>query len=277
MDIASIIEIARLEARINIRNRWTITFAGAFALLALAISYFGLVTTGAVGFQGFERTTASLLNLVLYLVPNLALVLAALSLTGESGSNDLLFSQPVSRTGILIGKLIGLFSSVAAATLFGFGLAGMVIACEVGPDGLSRYIGFVALSLLLSLVFLVLGGLLSIALPARSRALGASLFAWFFFVLFYDLLVIGAAFVLTERAGNVLIFASLFGNPVDMVRVAGLMLIGDSTIFGAAGAALVRSLGGYIFAEVALLSGLALWIALPLTIAIAKLKHSDLS
>ena len=44
-------------------------FAGVFGLVALTISYFSLVTEGYARFQGFERTTASLLSLVLYLVP----------------------------------------------------------------------------------------------------------------------------------------------------------------------------------------------------------------
>lgn len=274
MDTGSIIVIARQEARINIRNKWTLTFAVAFALLALAISYFGLVTTGAVGFQGFERTTASLLNLVLFLVPNLSLVLAALGLT-DSGSAELLFSQPVSRTAVLLGKLLGLFSSIAVATVFGFGIAGSVIAFEVGAEGLPRFVVFAGLALLLALVFLVVGALISVAFPARSRAFGTSLFAWFFFVLFYDLLVIGAAFLLRERTANLLIFVSLFGNPVDMIRVAGLMVIGDSTMFGAAGAALLKFLGGPARAAVVLGLAILLWILVPLGIAIKQLRGQD--
>jgi hypothetical membrane protein len=43
---------------------------------------------------------------------------------------------------------------------------------------------------------------------------------WFFLVLFYDLLVMGAGFLLTERAAKMLTFLSLFGNPVDLARVA---------------------------------------------------------
>ena len=276
MDFSSVMTIARQEARVNIRNKWTLTFAAAFGLLALAISYFGLVTTGAVGFQGFERTTASLMSLVLYLVPNLSLMLATLSLTADRGSGELLFSQPVSRTEILTGKLLGLFSTIVIATLFGFGLAGSVIAFEVGVDGLPRFAGFVGLSLLLSLVFLALGALISVAFPARSRAFGTSLFVWFFFVLFYDLLVIGAAFMLPERTANTVIFASLFGNPVDMIRVGGMMLLGDSTVFGAAGAALIKFLGGRAPACAALLVGTLLWIVLPLLLANRKLKRQDL-
>ena len=276
MDIASVIVIARQEARVNMRNKWTLTFAAAFGLLALAISYFGLVTTGAVGFQGFERTTASLMSLVLYLVPNLSLVLATLSLTGDQGSGELLFSQPVSRTAILAGKLLGLFSTIVVATLFGFGLAGTVIAFETGVDGLPRFAGFVGLALLLSLVFLALGSLISVAFPARTRAFGTALFLWFFFVLLYDLLVVGTAFMLPERTANGLIFGSLFANPVDIVRVGGMMLLGDSTVFGAAGAALLKFLGGRAGAAAALIVATLLWIVLPLLLANRKLKRQDL-
>ncbi|HEX8984368.1 MAG TPA: ABC transporter permease subunit, partial [Bryobacteraceae bacterium] len=107
--IGNIRTIAAQELKINIRNKWTLVFALVFAALALAISYFGLVTEAVIGFQGFTRTTASLLNLVLYLIPLISLTMGALSFTGEKGASELLFSQPVTRTEILAGKLAGLF------------------------------------------------------------------------------------------------------------------------------------------------------------------------
>ena len=90
MDFNAIFNIARLELTINIRNRWTLIFAFTFAALVVAIAYFGLVTAGTVGFQGFLRTSASLLNLVLYIVPLVALVMGTMSFTSEKSSGDLL-------------------------------------------------------------------------------------------------------------------------------------------------------------------------------------------
>ena len=104
MDTNAITTIARQELVINIRNRWTLVFAGVFGVLVLAISYFGLVTTGAVGFQGFARTSASLLNMVLYIVPLVALTMGTLSFTSEKSASELLFSQPVTRGEILLGQ-----------------------------------------------------------------------------------------------------------------------------------------------------------------------------
>lgn len=276
MNYDAILAIAGQEARINIRNRWTMVFAGVFGLLALAISYFGLVTEGYAGFQGFERTSASLLSLVLYLVPLVALTMSLLSLTGERGAVELLFSQPVKRSEILIAKVLGLFGSMLIATLFGFGVAGTVIAFETGTDGLLRFLSFTAISLLLSLVFLALGALLAVLAGTRIRALGLALFAWFFLVLFYDLLVMGGAFLMKERTANLLIFLSLFGNPVDLARVAGLMSVGDVNIFGAAGAALFKFLGGKAACQVVLIAALMSWTTAPIAIATRVLRRRDL-
>ncbi len=276
MDHNALITIAGQETRIQMRSKWTIIFAAVFGALALAISYFGLVTAGMVGFQGFTRTAASLLNLVLYLIPIVALTMSTLSLTGEKGASELLFSQPVTRSEILLGKVLGLFASLATATFFGFGLAGMVIAARVGTEGLNRYLGFVALALVLALVFLSLGALVAVIASNKARAFGYALFLWFFFVLFYDLLVIGLTLVLKERTANLFIFLSLFGNPVDMVRVSSLITLSDPSVFGAAGAALVKFVGGQIRGHVLLLAALAFWTAGPLWLACRILQKQDI-
>lgn len=276
MDINPVIAIARQELTINVRNKWTLTFAGVFGVLALGISYFGMATSGAIGFQGFARTSASLLNLVLYLVPLVALTMGTLSFTSEKSAGELLFAQPVTRTEILLGKLIGLFGSLFTSTLIGFGLAGIVIALKAGTAGVTRYPLFVGFALLLALAFLSLAALISALCQRKTKAFGVVLFLWFFFVLFYDLLVIGGTFLLKERTANEFIFASLFGNPVDMVRVASLLVLDGQEIFGAAGAALTRAMGGET-ASIALLTGtLLLWIIIPFVISQRILRHQDI-
>jgi len=276
MDTHAITTIARQELVINIRNRWTLVFASVFGVLVLSISYFGLVNGGSVGFQGFARTSASLLNMVLYIVPLVAVVMGTLSFTSETSASELLFSQPVSRGEILLGKFIGLFASILTATLLGFGLAGVIIAVRAGNEGAWRYPAFVAFSLLLALIFLSLSAFISAVCKRKTKAFGVALFAWFFFVLFYDLLVIGGTFLFKEHTANSLIFGSLFGNPVDMVRVASLMMLNGKEIFGAGGAALLRFLGGETLTLVILIIALSLWVVAPLVAAQRLLKHQDI-
>lgn len=276
MDTNAIRTIARQELVVSIRNRWTLVFAGVFGVLVLAISYFGLVTGGAVGFQGFARTSASLLNLVLYIVPLVALTMGTLSFTSEKSGNELLFAQPVTRGEILLGKLFGLFASIFTAMLVGFGVGGVVIASQAGTEGSLRYPGLVGFSLLLALIFLSLAAFISTLCRRKTKAFGVALFVWFFFVLFYDLLAIGLTFLFTERTANVFIFGSLFGNPVDMMRVASLMILNGTDIFGAGGAALLRFLGGERLSVAILIIALAVWVIAPLAGAQKLLKHQDI-
>ena len=276
MDTNAITTIARQELVINIRNRWTLVFAGVFGVLVLAISYFGLVTAGAVGFQGFARTSASLLSMVLYIVPLVALTMGTLSFSSEKSAGELLFSQPVTRGEILLGKFLGLFASIFTATLIGFGIAGVIIAANAGTDSSLRYPALVGFSLLLALIFLSLSAFISALCHRKSKAFGVALFVWFFFVLFYDLLVIGLTFMFRERTANVFIFGSLFGNPVDMVRIASLMTLNGKDIFGAGGAALLRFLGGERLSILLLIIALGLWIVVPLFVAQRLLQHQDI-
>jgi Cu-processing system permease protein len=276
MDLQTITTIAGHELRIHSRNKWTLIFAPVFAVLALAVSYFGLVTEAVVGFQGFMRTSASLLNLALYLVPMVSLMVGTLSFTGEKGASELLYSQPVARTEVLIGKLLGALVSVVSAILFGFSLSGLVIAIQVGTPGLSRYLAFVGFALLLAAVFLCLGAMMALLSGTRVKSLGYSLFVWFFFVLLYDLLAMGLAFLLKERTANLWIFLSLFGNPVDLARVGSLIALGDQTAFGYAGAALVKFLGGPAASNVLVIGALFVWIAVPTLVASVTLNKRDI-
>ena len=276
MDFNAIFNIARLELTINIRNRWTLIFAFAFAALVVAIAYFGLVTAGTVGFQGFLRTSASLLNLVLYIVPLVALVMGTMSFTSEKNSGDLLYAQPVTRIEILIGKLGGLFASLLTSTLIGFGLGGLIIAVKAGSEGMLRYPLLVILSMLLGLIFLALSALVAAWSQRKAKAFGITLFLWFFFVLFYDLLVIGGTFLLQERIANRFIFVSLAGNPVDMVRVASLIVLNGKPIFGPAGAALVKFLGGDTASLLALALGLLGWVVFPIYLSSRSMKSQDI-
>ena len=51
----------------------------------------------------------------------------------------MLFSQPVTRGEILIGKFLGLFASIFTATVIGFALPSVIIAAKEGAEVSMRY------------------------------------------------------------------------------------------------------------------------------------------
>lgn len=276
MDSSAIYYVARHELTVNIRNKWTLIFAIVFGALVVGISYVGIIAEGFSGMQSFTRTSASLLNLVLYLIPLVALTMGTLSFTGERGTTELLFSQPVSRTEILLGKLAGLFLAMAFSMMSGFAAAGVVIVSSAGVEGIFRYSYLVFLSLMLALVFLSLSIMVSMANARKAKAFGVALFLWFFFVLFYDILALGLTLLLEGPGANTFLFLSIFGNPVDLVRVATLIVLDNVTIFGAAGAALMRFLGGTTASVLLLFAILVCWIVLPLLGARWLLQRQDI-
>ena len=69
MEFAQIGAIAGKEFRDRIRNRWVLAVALVFTVFALVIAYFGAAQQGSVGFRSIDVTIASLVSLVIYLIP----------------------------------------------------------------------------------------------------------------------------------------------------------------------------------------------------------------
>src|SRR5665647_806051 len=99
IELGQIKVIAAKEFRDRIRNRWVIAVAIIFTLFALTIAYFGSAQQGEVGIHSIEVTIASLVSLVIYLIPLIALILGYDVIVGERerGSLDLLLSMPITR------------------------------------------------------------------------------------------------------------------------------------------------------------------------------------
>jgi Cu-processing system permease protein len=257
-----IIVIARKEFRERLRSRWVLAVAAVLATFALAIAWFGAAQQGAVGFRGAGVTIASLVSLVIYLVPLIALLLGYDAIVGERerGSLDLLLALPLSRAELLLGKFLGLGTALAATIVAGFGLAGLVLGRQFGGAGLVAYGEFVLSTLLLGLAFLSLALLISTLAANRVVAGSLAIALWFLFVLVYDLVLLG---LLVATEGGFLGAAFpllLLLNPADVFRVLNVMSLDDvRTLYGLATVMPARLADPRLQGAV-----LALWIAVPL-------------
>ncbi|MBD3852405.1 MAG: ABC transporter permease, partial [Acidobacteria bacterium] len=193
---SAILEIARQEFVLHRRNRWVVSFAVLFAGLGLAIAYFGMITSGYSGFQDFVRTSASLINLGGFLLPLFALLLGVFSFLTHREYLEVLATQPVSRSTLLLGKYFGLLISVLTAAALGFGLPGAVIAASIGFEGAGIYLLVVLFSCLLAAVFTGLSLLIVLLAGRRPVALGVAIAVWIFFELVYGLLMLATTLYL---------------------------------------------------------------------------------
>ncbi len=257
--LGAFVAVSLFEFRMAARSRWTIASAAAFAGIAVAISYFGLFGAGYLEFQGFERTAISLLSLVIYLGPLLGLVLGLGSFAGPE-MLDLLFAQPPGRTVVVAGKLAGLTLTIAAAVAAGLGIAGLVIAGQVGADGIAGYVTLVAVSVMLGGIFAAIAALCGLALRDRLQASGAAIGAWVWFVFLFELVALGVLFIVPEVSVRPLLIAAVFCSPVTLARVLVLLALGAQPVLGPSGALLLRTFGE-TGAFVALAAGLVGWLA----------------
>lgn len=237
-----ILAIAERTFRDSLGARWLGGFGLLFAALTIGTSYFGLVSAREVGFQGFAQVSASLLNLILFTVPLVALALPILDLTADEGL-ILLLTQPLERYQALAGKLLGMASAVALTVLGGLLLGGIVVLNQAGSMALSSYLWLMLLTFLLVVVFVALGGAVAILSRDRSRALGVGLGLWFLLTILYDLLVVGWTIVNPGIPLRILLVGALLLNPIDAVRVCYLLATQNSSFVGVTGALLSETLG----------------------------------
>jgi Cu-processing system permease protein len=268
---------ARYELVLAVRSRWLQIFAAVFAGLTLAVAGSGYVLSGGYGVQDFSRIAVSLVQIVLLLVPLAALVFGGLALTPDRGAAELIYSQPVARSTILIGRMLGVWLALTAAELIGFGAAGMVVQSQTGPEGLWRYGALIATAIVITGIFLALATMLaSINAGRRTRVLASALVVWFVTVLLFDVAALGIASGLRSGSASRLLIAATLINPIDAARTGALLAIEGTAAFGAASLALLRFTGGVGGAASLIVASLAAWLIIPLWLASRALERADI-
>lgn len=257
--------LAGKEFRDRMRNRWVLAVALVFTVFSLVITYFGGAQQGQVGLRSIEFTIASLVSLVIYLIPLIALLLGFDAIVGERerGSLDLLLALPITRLELLLGKYLGLAAALTLSTVVGFALDAVLLFRQFGMPGLYHYVGFMLSSVLLGLAFLSLALLLSVVTRERTRASGLAIALWFGFVLVFDLLLLGLLVASGGEFGGQMLAYILLLNPADVFRILNVFSLDQMrSLYG------LTSIVPPALANPWLMGGaMVAWITAPLAIA----------
>jgi Cu-processing system permease protein len=267
MDARALMLVCGKEIREARQNRWLLVFAVIFAGLALGLSLLGMSGLGNIGVAGFGRTAGSLLNLVMVVVPLMALVVGAMSVAAEreQGTLQTLLAQPVVLGEVLAGKFLGLAAALLAAILAGFGLSALVIARYGGAADAGLYARLVGATCLFGLGYLSLGYLISTVVRKVPTAVGLALFLWLASVFLSDLGLMGTAVVL-EVPPRTLLWLSL-ANPAQAFKLLVLHgLQGNLENLGPAGLYAADVFGDSL--RPVLIAILAGWVLVPLGLAV---------
>jgi Cu-processing system permease protein len=183
-------------------------------------------------------------------------------------------SYPVARWQVIVGKFCGALILLSLAIALGYGSAGIAISLTAETafteQAWSSFAKLLLSSVLLGAVFLSLGFLISTSLRERGTAAAAAIGSWIFFVLLYDMGLLG---LLASGAGNTigtdLVIGLLLANPTDAYRMFNLVGSDETAILsGMAGLRLERNIPA-----IAPIAAMVAWVALPLGIACAVFQR----
>src|SRR5678815_2370075 len=132
------------------------------------------------------------LNIVLIVVPLISMIFTTIHYYNSYEFIELMLSQPLSRTNILLSEFAGVASSLLSAFFIGVGLPVLLFAFN--ETGMALLFAGGALTL----VFTSIAFLASVKARDKARGIGAALLLWFYFALIYDGIVLLVLFTFSE-------------------------------------------------------------------------------
>jgi len=265
--VGGTLRFARREFRDALASKWFLLYTLAFTVLAVGVSFLSLSGVGSHGFAGFGRTAAGLLNLIMLVVPLMALTAGAGSIAGERERGTLLYllAQPVSRTQVLLGKHLGLSAALVCSLCIGFGVSAGVLAWRAGGVGIDAFVMLIAATALLAVAMLSVGMLISVVSRRTSVATGLALFTWLALVFVSDLGLMASSVVFKLRVQEIFGLAAL--NPLQSFKMVVIVNMNASLdVLGPVGAYASQTLGDAL--PWVLSSSLVAWAIAPLGLAV---------
>ncbi len=242
--------------------RSKIILAYTLFLFIVSISMFQMEENSSKGML-------SLLNIVLIVLPLVSLVFTTIHYYNSYEFIELMSSQPMSRTRILLSEFAGVAVSLLSAFFIGVGIPVLLFAADAT--------GFALLftGVCLTLVFTSIAFWASVMARDKARGIGFALLLWFYFALIYDGLVLLILFSFSDYPLEKLTLLLSALNPIDLGRIFIMLKMDISALMGYTGALYKDFFGsgtGIFFTAGIML----LWIIIPLWLAVRKFKRKDL-
>lgn len=215
------------------------------------------------------KTTLSLLNIVLLVVPLVSIIFSTIYVYNSGQFIELLLSQPIARVKIWFNLFLGLSSALVLAFLIGCGVPILLYSSlEVG-------FSLIIVGVMLSIIFSSLAMLSAIMSRDRAKGIGISIFIWMFFGIIYDGILLVGSFQFADYPIEGIMATLTALNPVGLARIFVLLQLNISAMLGHTGAIFkeVFGSGGGLGISIVIL---LLWAIFPFLISLIKFNKKDL-
>jgi Cu-processing system permease protein len=230
-------------------------FVNGYLLVTLLLSFglFYFTNDADKGILGMS-------NIILLLVPVVCIIFTSTTIYNSTDFFRLLLTQPVSRSTVYSGHFLALASALLYAFIVGAGVPLILYSAgdKIFPVMLS--------GIVLTLVFTSLSYLICTRINDKVKGIGASLFAWLYFVVIYDGLMLLVIRAMSEYPVEQYSMVLALLNPVDMCRILVMFSFDISALMGLTGTVLQNWLGT-AGGQAVIYASLMLWILVPFLIA----------
>ena len=258
------VKVIGYQLRDVIRSRWLIAYALFFLLATDALLRFGGADAKAL---------LSLANIVLLVIPLVALVFGTMHVYNAREFTELLLAQPVGRRELFAGLYLGLAIPLSAAFALGIGIP--VAIHGVAGDALGASAAtLIVIGVALTFVFTATAFCLAVRVQDKSRGLGAAIALWLSLAVLYDALVLLLVSAFADYPIERPLLGVMIANPVDLARVVLLLRFDVSALMGYTGAVFKNFFGGAGGLTVAAFA-LALWVAVPAWLGVRAFQRKD--
>ena len=219
--------------------------------------------------EDVTKGLVSITTVMLIIVPLVSVVYATTYYFNASEFTELLVSQPISRTNILMGKYIGISIAILGAFLLGIGVPILLFAFSA--TGLT----LILTGSLLTLCFISLAFLSSVLMRDKAKGIGLALMMWFYCSIIFDGLVLVFLFALSDYPLEKILIVITAFNPIDLARILILSQLDIAALMGYTGALYQQFFGSGLGVAFTLFM-LMVWFLAPLWISLRVFKKKDL-
>jgi Cu-processing system permease protein len=245
-----------------LRAKWLMAYALIFFALGNGFLFFG---------DDSSKAVASILSVVLFIVPMISILYAAIHWYNSASFTYLLLTQPLRRSFVFLSHWLAVSAGLSCSFLLS----------TLAAFALYRALDLNALTVLfcgtaLTFIFVGLGLLVAILVSDPMKGVGAVFLLWLYSAILHDVFVFAVVSLLRDYPVEIPAMVLMAINPIDLTRVLALLLLDLSAMMGYTGRILQEFLSEPLGRAAVVLIQL-LWISLPVWLGLRAFSHKDLS
>jgi Cu-processing system permease protein len=241
----------------------------------LFIGLFFLISSEAMFRFGSDPSKAivSLMNIVLIVIPLMSLILGIIHFYNSREFIELLLAQPITRSSIYLGKLIGLAVALTLVFAVGTGIPFLFHGLQF-TEYVQEFLSLILVGGAFVFIFVTVAFLIATIHEDKLKGFGSTIILWLYISVIYDACILLAIYLFRDYPLEEALIALAVLNPVDLGRILILLRLDISAMMGYTGAVFQKFFGTHLGIGVSVLT-LCLWLLAPLFLGLARFKRKD--